>query len=102
MIDGGSPISENFHLKIGDGMVAIGKLQDFIATAIMTIGISGKLCGPCQTEMPLHIKHRPKRCKKRQKINVSKVHCWKIEMNEERNFKFWRAYVIIEIWHAKS
>ena len=69
-------------------MVVIGNLRDLGASAIMKIVISGKLCGPCQTEMPLHRKHQPKPLQKGQKINVSEVHRWKIEEKNERNFKF--------------
>ena len=73
---------------IGGGVVVIGNLRDLGASATMKIVISGKLCGPCQTEMPLHIKHQPKPLQRRQKINVSEVHRWKIEIKNERNFKF--------------
>ena len=46
-------------------MVAIGKLRDLGASAIIKIVTSGELCGACQTEMPLHIKQQPKPLTKR-------------------------------------
>ena len=52
----------------------------------MKIVISRKLCGPCQTEMPL--KHQTKPLQKGHKINVSEIHRWNIEEKNERNFKF--------------
>ena len=57
----------------------------------MKIVISRKLCGPCQTEMPLPRKHQTKPLQKGHKINVSEIHRWKIEEKNERNFKFWRG-----------
>ena len=69
-------------------MVVIGNLRDRGVSAIMKIVISGKLCGPFQTEMPLHRKYQPKPLRKGQRINVSEIHRWKIEEKNGRNFKF--------------
>ena len=48
------------HLTIGDGMAATGNFGGLAALARMKILISGKLCGPCQTEMLLHKRHKPR------------------------------------------
>ena len=75
------------HLTIGDVMVATGNF--------------GGQAAPCQTEMLLHKRHKPRAHIEKAKDEALQSAPVGKENEKERIFKFWRTeitYVIIEIF----